>query len=135
MVTGVGITDHMEFRNLVMQLAGLASEFGTGTASSNAVTINTLIGQITTETLTTNGDTTATDITLTNNKIKSGDTILAVLGDPNNSNGAAVLQAAFVSADNTALFTIRNVHASQALNAAFTITFMVIKKLSGITPN
>ena len=97
---------------------------GTGTASSNAVTINNGSGIITTESLTTAGQATVT-ITLTNNRIAANDIVLANLNG-NGSAGTPVLISTAVTA-NTATFIIKNDHASTALNAALKIMFVVIK--------
>ena len=97
---------------------------GTGTASSNAVTINNGSGIITTESLTTASQSTVT-ITLTNSRIAAGDIVLANLNG-NGSAGTPVLLSTAVTAS-TATFIIKNDHASNAFNAALKIMFVVIK--------
>lgn len=97
---------------------------GTGTASSNAVTINNGSGVITTEALTTTAGSTQA-ITLTNNRIAAGDIVFAIV-DPASSAGTPTVANVAVSA-NTAVILVKNIHGSNALNAAIKIYFMVVK--------
>lgn len=111
-----------------MSVQGLATDVGTGTASSAAVTINDLMGLITTESLTTAQNAVAT-VTLTNSKVAAGDLVFATLGNGTNTQGTPVLTSATVTAS-TVVFKISNMHASdQALNGTLKIGFMVVKAL------
>lgn len=96
----------------------------TGTASSNAVTINAGSGVITTEALSTAAGATQ-NITLTNDRIAAGDMVFAVV-DPASSAGTPIIANVAVSAS-TAVFKIQNIHASTALNAAVKIYFVINK--------
>lgn len=97
---------------------------GTGTAVSNAVTINNGSGIITTEALSTAAGANAT-ITLTNSRIAAGDIVLANV-DLNGSAGTPVLSSVTVTAS-TAVFVIKNDHSANAFNAALKIMFVVVK--------
>jgi len=111
-----------------MSMWGIASDVGTGTASSSAVTINDYFGLVTTESLTTAQAAVAT-VTLTNSKVEVGDLVLATLGNGTNTQGTPVLTSATVTAS-TVTFKISNMHASdQALNGTLKIAFMVVKSL------
>lgn len=117
-----------QFRNLVMECDGLASEDGTGTCSSAAVTINKHFGLITTEALTTAQNAIAT-VTLTNSKIAAGDLVFWSVGNGTNTQGTPMPGLCTVSAS-TAVFKIINKHASaEAFNGTLTIAFMVVKAL------
>lgn len=112
----------------VFDMARLKLGAGTGTASSNAVTINRAAGVITTEALTTAAGATQA-ITLTSNKILAGDAVMAVV-DPGASTGTPTVANVAVSAS-TAVVLIQNIHASVALNAAVKVYFMVITAGNG----
>lgn len=107
----------------IVNVARLKPGFGTGTASSNAVTINRAAGIITTEALTTAAGASQA-ITLTSNKILAGDAVFAVV-DPNGSTGTPTVSNVAVSAS-TAVILVKNDHASAALNAAVKIMFFVV---------
>lgn len=109
----------------VFNVARLKVGFGTGTCSSNAVTINTASGLITTESLSTAAGSTQA-ITLTSNKIQTGDIVMAMV-DPGSSAGTPTVVNTAVSAS-TAVFLVKNVHATNALNAAIKIMFVVLTK-------
>lgn len=116
-------------RNFLKGLTGLASEVGTGTASSNAVTINDYFGLVTTESLTTAQNAVVT-ITITNDKVAVGDLVFASVGDGTNTQGTPVITRINVSASTIAI-SISNLHASaQALNGTLRIRFAVVKALS-----
>lgn len=109
----------------IVNMARLKVGSGTGTCSSNAVTVNRASGVITTEALTTAAGATYT-CTLTSSKIKAGDMVLAIV-DANGSAGMPVLANVTVTGSSgTAAFVIQNIHASAALNAAVKIYFLVI---------
>ena len=116
------------YRNHRMSLQGIASEVGTGTASSAAVTINDLFGLITTEALTSAQNAVAT-VTLTNSKVAVGDLVFASVGNGTNTQGTPVITTTTISAS-TVVFKISNLHASaEALNGTLLIRFMVVKAL------
>lgn len=123
---------YMQFRNFIMELAGLASDFVTATASSGTATANGTVGQITTEALSTAAAGEYT-LTLTNSSIEAGDMVLAS-ADANGSAGTPGIGGCTVTAGQVVI-TVTNLHASAAFNAAIKINFVVIKKLSGITRN
>ena len=116
------------YRNKLVGVAGLASEVGTGTAATAAVTINDWCGLITTEALTTAQNAIAT-VTLTNSKVAVGDLVFWSIGDGTNTQGTPMMMQATVSA-NTVVFEIVNKHASaEALNGTLLIRFMIVKAL------
>lgn len=117
-----GIDGRMQRQQV--QIGQLAVGIGTGTASSNAVTINAGSGIITTEALSTAAGATQA-ITLTNDRLAVGDVIFAMV-DKGASAGQPVVANVVVTA-NTAVFTIQNIHASAALNAAVKIYFVLSK--------
>lgn len=101
----------------------IIGDTGTGTASSNAVTIDKMAGVLTTESLST-AAAGSQAITLTNSVIETGDIVLAhFVSVP--ANGTPVLAA--VAGAGSATITIYNKHASAAFNGAFVIAFLVIK--------
>ena len=96
----------------------------TGTASSNAVTINAASGVITTESLTTAAGATQ-NITLTNDRVAAGDMVFAMV-DANGSAGQPAVANVTLTAGQV-VFAVRNLHASNALNAAVKIYFVINK--------
>jgi hypothetical protein len=116
------------YRNMRLAVQGLATEVGTGTASSAAVTINDLAGLITTEALTTAQNAIAT-VTLTNDKVAVGDLVFWSIGDGTNTQGTPMMMQATVSAS-TIVFEIVNKHASaEAFNGTLLIRFFIVKAL------
>jgi len=116
------------YRNMRLGVQGLGTEVGTGTASSAAVTINDLMGLITTEALTSAQNAIAV-VTLTNNKVAVGDLVFWSIGDGTNTQGTPMCGQATVSA-NTVVFDIINKHASaEAFNGTLLIRFMIVKAL------
>lgn len=116
-------------RNQQLAVRGLASDIGTGTAATSAVTINDLVGIITTEDLTTAQNAVET-ITLTNDKVAVGDIVLASIGNGTNTQGTATVTSVSVAASEV-VFKISNLHASaEALNGTLRISFAVIKALA-----
>lgn len=124
--TGPEFNDDYKYRNFRMAVQGLASDVGTGTCSSNAVTINDLCGLITTEALST-AAAGEQDITLTNSKVAAGDLVFVTSGYGTSTTGTPIVNAN-VSAGSVVI-TIKNVHASEALNGTVKIGFMVVKAL------
>jgi hypothetical protein len=120
-----------KFRNALLQMDGIASEFETGTCSSDAVTINSYVGLITTESKTTAQDGVVT-ITLTNDKIDTDDFLLVTLHNGTNTGGSPVLGVVTISAGE-AVITFHNKHASaEAFDGTLLLGFAVIKKVSGL---
>lgn len=117
-----------ENRNMFVHMSGISSEIGLGTASSAAVTINSRIGIITTEALTSAQNAVAT-VTLTNSEVALGDFVLATIGFGTCTAGTPTLTRATVTAS-TVEFKISNLHASAvALDGTLKIYFMVVKAL------
>lgn len=117
-----------QFRNLVMEMEGIASEEGTGTCSSSAVTINDYFGVITTEALTTAQNAIET-ITLTNSKIAAADMVFVSVANGTNTQGTPQLGTVTPGAG-TCEIKVINKHASaQALNGTLKLSFMVVKAL------
>lgn len=107
------------------QLAVGRLQLGMGSqAGSNTPSFNNGSGVITTAALSTAAGASQA-ITLTNTNVAVGDVVLATL-DNNGSAGTPALANASITA-NTITFTIQNIHASVALNAAVKIYFVVIK--------
>jgi len=116
------------YRNQVMEIDGLATEMGTGTCSSSAVTINDHVGLITTEALTTAQNAIET-ITLTNSKIAVGDIVLVTVANGTNTQGTPMLGLVTPGAG-TCTIKVINKHASaEALNGTLKVGFAVIKAL------
>lgn len=118
--------DNDLYREHRLGVAGLGSAFGTATASAGAATCNTLIGQITTESLTTAAAAEYT-LTLTNTKIDAGDMVLASV-DAASSAGTPGIGGCTVTADQVVI-TVTNLHAADAFDAAIKINFMVVKSI------
>ena len=95
-------------------------------ASSGAASLNKQAGVVTTESLTTAAGADYT-LTLTNPSIGANDIVMAVASNGSNSAGdAGVLRAQ--SAAGSVAITLRNFHASAALNGTLKIGFYVIKQ-------
>lgn len=117
-----------QYRNMLMEMDGIASEVSTGTASSNAVTINDYIGMVTTEALTTAQDALYT-LTITNSKIAAADLVFVTVANGTNTQGTPVLTKVTPAAGSVVLL-VANKHASaQAFNGTLKIGFMVVKAL------
>lgn len=103
--------------------------YGTGTCSSNAVTINAELCLITSETLSTAADGVQA-LTLTNSKITTGTTVRASLVDysgtfATNGNPVAVVDA-INTGNGTASIVVINTHGSNALNGVVKVLVEVI---------
>jgi hypothetical protein len=99
---------------------------GMGTQSgSNTPSFNNGAGIITTASLSTAAGGTQ-NITLTNTRVVAGDAVVATL-DANGSTGQPVLANVTVTAGQI-VFTIQNIHATVALNAAVKIYFLLLKQ-------
>lgn len=128
MATGPEFNDD-RYRNFRMSMQGVASDIGTGTTSSSAVTINDLVGLITTESLTTaqNGIET---LTLTNSKIAAGDLVFVTVANGTNTQGTAMV-GEVTPASGSCTIQVINKHASaEAFNGTLKVGFMVVKALS-----
>lgn len=116
-------------RNFLKAMAGRASEIGTGTSSSGAVTVNDWLGIVTTESLTTAQNAKFT-LTITNNKVAAGDFVSVTIANGTNTQGTPVLQTSTVTAS-TITIVIANKHDSaQALNGTLVVYFEVVKALA-----
>lgn len=98
---------------------------GTGTCSSNAVTISKMGGIVTTESLNTAGGASQA-ITITNTTVAAGDLILIGRQGGTNSNTQNYTINA-VATTNTITATIYNNTAATALNGTIIFSFLVIK--------
>lgn len=111
-----------------LELLGLRDTFGittgTGTAVTNAVTINAKAGVITTEALTTAGGGNQA-ITLTNSKISVGDMIFVQVAGGTNTVQNITFKA--TAAAGSATITVYNNTAATALNGTIILNFYVIK--------
>jgi fructoselysine-6-P-deglycase FrlB-like protein len=97
---------------------------GTGTCSSNAVTINAPAGAITTESLTTAAGS-AQAITLTNSYVTTGDLIFVTRNGGTSTTGTLELNA--TAGSGTATITLTNRHASAAFNGTFILAYRVVR--------
>lgn len=97
---------------------------GTGTASSNAVTISKQVGQITTESLTTAG-LASQDITVTNTFVVAAGCVVASVMNGTNTQGTPAI-GKITPAAGSVVIQLCNLHASQAFNGTFKISFIVM---------
>lgn len=117
-----------KYRNFRLAVQGIATEVGTGTASSAAVTINDLAGLITTEALTTAQNALAT-VTVTNSKVAVGDLVFVTVANGTNTQGTPVLTKVTPGAGSFVLL-VANLHASaESFNGTLKIGFFVVKAL------
>lgn len=117
-----------QYRNMVMEMEGIASEEGTGTCSSSAVTINDYFGVITTEALTTAQNAIET-ITLTNDKIAVGDMVFVSIANGTNTQGTPMLGLVTPAAGSCTIKVINKHATAEALNGTLKLAFMVVKAL------
>lgn len=96
---------------------------GTATSTAGAATVNTQIGQITTEALATAAGSTYT-MTLTNSLIKATSVVQVSVGKGTATTGEPVVQYTTPAAGSCVIL-IRNVSAATALNGTITINFVV----------
>lgn len=116
------------YRNMDLSIRGFSSDFGTGTTSSSAVTINDFIGLITTEALTTTQNSIET-ITLTNSKIAAGDLVFVTVGNGTNTQGTPMLGAVTPAAGSCTIKVINKHASAEAFNGTLKVGFMVVKAL------
>jgi hypothetical protein len=96
---------------------------GTGTSTTNAATINTQTGVITTEALTTAAGATYT-MTLTNSLIQSGSIVNVSVGKGTATAGMPVV-AWVTPSTGTCVIILQNIHATNALNGTIKLAFSV----------
>lgn len=103
----------------------LSAEVSTGTAVTNAVTLNAQLGVITSEALTTAQSATYL-CTLTNSYIGTGSIVLASLSNGTNTQGTALMKSITPAAGSVA-FLVVNLHPSaEALNGTIKISYVVL---------
>ena len=95
---------------------------GTGTSTAAAATVDTQSGQVTTETLTTAHGSTYS-FTLTNKYISATSTVLVSVGTAGTGEPCVL---SVTPGTGSAVILIKNVAASDAFNAVFTINFFVL---------
>jgi len=115
------MSDKIFNRNVKIANGKLKYEHGTGTDSSQAVTINKPAGKITSSTTNLAADTSET-ITVTNKYCKTNSIVHCVVSTT--GNGAPVISSVIPSNGSFTVVT-RNVNASTALNAAYIIRFTI----------
>lgn len=98
---------------------------GTATATAGAATLNAGRGKVTSEALTTAAGAAYT-LTLTNSRVAAGDIVLVSVANGTNTQGVVVV-GLVAPAAGSVVITIRNEHASQALNGTLVISFVVLK--------
>jgi hypothetical protein len=127
MATGP-ISQNGYFRNHILEVEGLASELGTGTTSSSAVTVSDYIGKITTEALTTAQDAKET-ITWTNTMVAAADLVFATLANGSNTQGTPVIQTVTPAAGSVTVVIANKHSTAQSLNGTLKLSFLVVKSL------
>jgi hypothetical protein len=115
-------------RNFIKGITGLATEVGTGTTSSAAVTINDYAGLITTEALTT-AQNAIYAITLTNSKIAAGDLVFASVYDGTNTQGTPMIGKVEPGASTCTIEVINKHATAEAFNGTVKVSFFVVKAL------
>ncbi len=105
------------------------AKVGTGTktaaATGGAATLNKAAGKITSEALTTAADAVYT-LTLTNSAIAAADQVFASLANGTNTQGAPAIEKVTPAAGSVVI-TVRNNHASEALNGTLVVSFFSLK--------
>lgn len=127
MPTGPEVTNDL-YRNHRMSMWGVATEVGTGTTSSSAVTINDYFCLITTEALTTAQNAIET-ITLTNSKIAVGDLVFVNVGNGTNTQGTAMVGEVTPAAGSCTIQIINKHASAEAFNGTLKVSVMVVKAL------
>lgn len=105
--------------------AHLSAKGATATGAALAVTINSVAGVVTTESLSTAAAAEATYV-ITNNKIAATDIVLVSIGNGTNTTVAPAVCAVTPAAGSVSV-SFTNVHASSALNGTLKISFIVIR--------
>lgn len=127
MPTGPEVSNDL-YRNQRLSVQGLATEVGTGTASAAAATLNDLIGQVTSEALTTAQNAFYT-LTLTNDKIAAGDLVFASVQDGTNTQGTPMIGKVQPAAGSCVIEVINKHASAEAFNGTIKVNFMVVKAL------
>lgn len=99
-------------------------KFATGTASSGAVTQNSLAGQITTESLTTAAAGEYT-LTITNSLITANSVVIASVGNGTSTTGVPGI-GGVTPAAGSLVITVTNLAAAAAFNGTLKINYAVI---------
>lgn len=99
---------------------------GAATASAGAATLNTLVGAVTTESLTTAAGDTPYTLTVTNSQVAASDVILVSIQNGTNSAGVPLL-GRVTPGSGSVVITVYNKHASAALNGTLIISYVVFK--------
>jgi hypothetical protein len=107
------------------QSIGLDSGTKTAAATAGAATLNKNAGVITTEALTTAAGAVYT-LTLTNSAIAAADQVYAEVGNGTNTTVGPSKAGVQVNAGSVVI-TVRNTHASAALNGTLRVSFLVVK--------
>jgi hypothetical protein len=97
---------------------------GTVTLSTNAGTVDTLAGKITTEALTTAAGAAAT-LTITDDKCAAADIVLITQNGGTNTTGTPTISV--VPGAGSFVITLTNRHASAAFNGTFILGFQIVK--------
>lgn len=111
----------------VTNFSQINPEYGTGTESSNAVTVNSQTGLITTSNLSTASQAVYT-CTLTNNRIGASSQIVLMATAGSATVGTPVIQSAAIAAG-TATIKIQNI-GNGALNGTLLIPFWVLNPVA-----
>lgn len=115
-------------RHHLMAVCGLASDVGTGTTSSSAVTVNDYVCKITTEALTTAQNAIET-ITLTNSKIAATDLVFVTVANGTNTQGTAMVGEVTPAAGSCTIQVINKHASSEAFNGTLIVGVFVVKVL------
>lgn len=99
-------------------------KFTTGTASAGAVTMNSLNGQVTTESLTTAAGAEYT-LTITNSLATANSVVIASVGNGTSSAGTPGIGGVSASAGSIVI-TVTNLHSANAFNGTLKINFAII---------
>ena len=101
---------------------------GTGTAASGAVTLNSKMGKVTTESLTTAQNAIYT-LTITNSEIKADSVVMASVANGSNTQGTPMVVRVQPAAGSLVV-TVQNKHAAdQALNGTLVVSFLAVDKI------
>ena len=107
-----------------ISLAGLEQPVVTATAASGAATANGVAFKVTSEALTTAAGAEYT-LTLTNDRIDANSIVLVSVGDGTNTQ-ATLATGEATPASGSAVITVTNTHASEALNGTIVINGVVV---------
>jgi hypothetical protein len=102
----------------------LSGQVQSATAAAGAATLNSQIGVVTSEALTTAAGSDYT-LTLTNSYVASGSVVLVSVGNGTNTTLYAVAHS-IAPAAGSVVIKVRNAHGSAALNGTLVISFVVL---------